>query len=62
MHADIRKGMLESEVKIFVVENEAEIEKNIDYYINLLPAEAVYTNSYGVDETLPSSSVLVYRL
>ena len=50
MNADIRKGMLNSKVKMLVVSNEDELEKDINFFITLLPLEAVYTDNDGVDD------------
>ena len=54
MHPDIRKGMLKSNVKMLVVENENELENNIDFFMSMLPLEAVFTDNNGFDETLTS--------
>lgn len=52
----IKEGLFSSSVKMLVVQNEEELEKNIQFFKTLLPVESIYTNVEGKDETLASSS------
>lgn len=52
LNEDVRQGLFNSGVKMLVVENEDELESNLDYFMSLLPLEAVFTNIDGEDETL----------
>jgi hypothetical protein len=54
LNEDVRQGLFNSGVKMLVVENEDELESNIDYFMSLLPVEAIFTNNEGEDETLVS--------
>ena len=54
MNHDIMKGMLNSEVKMLVVKNEEELESNLDFFMSILPLEAVFTDNDGFDETTTS--------
>ena len=54
LNEDVRQGLFNSGVKMLVVENEDELESNLDYFMSLLPLEAVFTNIDGEDETLTS--------
>jgi len=54
LNEDVRQGLFNSGVKMLVVENEDELEANLDYFMSLLPLEAVFTNIEGEDETLTS--------
>jgi hypothetical protein len=56
MNSRVRKGLLNSNAKMLVVENEEELERSIEFFMSLLPAEAVYVSNEGRDESLPSSS------
>ena len=51
----ILQGMLNSKAKIIVADNEEQVENHIDTFIKLLPAEVIYVDIEGVDETLPGS-------
>jgi len=54
LNEDVRQGLFNSGVKMLVVENEDELESNLDYFMSLLPLEAIFTNNEGEDETLTS--------
>ena len=54
MHSRIKTGLLNSQAKIFVVRNEDELSSNSDLVMTLLPAEAIFTDLDGVDETIES--------
>ena len=56
MDNGIKQGLLNAGVKMLVVSNEDELENNIDYFITLLPVEAIYTDNEGRDETLSTST------
>jgi len=56
MNNDIRKGMLNSNVKMLVVENEDELTDGIEFFLSFLPVESVYVSNEGRDESLPTSS------
>jgi hypothetical protein len=56
MDADIKQGLLNSKAKILVVKDEDELEDNIKFFKTLLPAESIYTDQDGVDETLTTST------
>ena len=56
MNVGLRDGLLNSEAKMLVVENEDELDTHLDYLMTLLPLEAVFTNLEGTDETLESPS------
>lgn len=50
MNSGLRRGLLNSAPKILVVKNEGELEENIDFFIGLLPVEAVFTD-VGISNT-----------
>lgn len=52
----IKQGLLNAEVKILIAESESKVEEDIAVFMKELPAEIVYINEDGVDESLPSSS------
>lgn len=52
----IVQGMLNSKAKIIVADNEEQVENNIDIFMKHLPAEIIYVNQDGEDESLPGSS------
>lgn len=51
----LKTSLLNSNSKLLVLSNEQEIESN-DFFLTLTPAEAIYVNNGGVDESLPSST------
>jgi hypothetical protein len=56
MNSRIRKGVLNSNVKMLVVENEDELTDGIEFFLSFLPVESVYVSNEGRDESLPTSS------
>ncbi|MCT4589518.1 MAG: hypothetical protein N4A71_16970 [Carboxylicivirga sp.] len=56
MDTGIKQGLLTSKAKMLAATNEDELESNIDYFMKLLPLEAIYTDVDGVDESLTSST------
>jgi len=54
MDPRIKKGLLNAGTKILVVRDENELNNNSDLVMSLLPAEAIFTNLDGVDETIES--------
>ncbi len=54
LDTDIKQGLLNAGAKMLVVENEEELEANIEYFVSLLPVEAMYTNIDNQDETIVS--------
>jgi len=56
MDGGIRQGLLNAGAKMLIVSNEAELEKDIGFFLTLLPVEAVFADNGGVDETLPDST------
>lgn len=56
MHNDIKQGMLYSNSKILILENEKELEEYNSYFVTYIPAEIIFTNIDGVDETSAAST------
>jgi len=54
LDTDIKQGLFNAGVKMLVVENEQALEANIEYFMSLLPVEAMYTNIDNQDETIVS--------
>lgn len=54
MDARISKGILNSNAKILIVTNEEEMGNYEDLIFSLLPAEAIFTDNNGTDETIES--------
>jgi len=54
MDPRIKIGLLNAHAKILVVSNEDEINKNKELVMSLLPAEAIFANLDGLDETIES--------
>ncbi len=57
----VREGLEQHGISIYVIDNEAELDKNqllSNYLFNNLPLELIYTNMDGMDETaqVPSST------
>ncbi len=53
MDPRIRVALIASEAKMIVARDEEELEADLDFYVELFPLEAVFTDIDGVDETLP---------
>jgi hypothetical protein len=54
LDSNIKTGLFNSGAKMLIVKNEDELESNIEFFTSLLPVEAIFTDSEGVDETLPT--------